>query len=127
MTECFAYTVTNLDTAYWVPVADFVRHFDQNDLINNRNAKTVIDAYSTEWFYSKPDGTLHYELPTIHIVLGKTQFISGRHRTSVLLKHIDPMPMAFCQNALPLASELELEKMDLSKIIMLPSLPMRKY
>ncbi|MEL0583849.1 MAG: hypothetical protein AAES65_03050 [Candidatus Thiodiazotropha sp. (ex. Lucinoma kazani)] len=127
MIECYPYTVTDLDTGYWVPVEEFLCHFDQEDLINNRDAKNVVDAYSHEWFYSKVDENLMFELPTIHMVSDKTQFISGRHKTSVLLKHLDILPIAFYQNALPLANSLKLKPIDLSKSIELPSLPMRNY
>jgi len=127
MIECYPYKVTAKDTPYWIPVILFKRCFDQHDFICNRVAKTVVDAYSNNWFYTNPDGRLMYELATVQIVSGKTQFISGRHRTSVLIKHIDPLPIALYKNALTFAGELNLEPIDLSKSIYLPSLQMRDY
>jgi hypothetical protein len=126
MIEIYPYTVTDLDTAYWVPVDKFLRNFDQNDFICNRNAKNVDDAYSSAWFY-QGDGKLMFELATIHMVSGKTQFFSGRHRISVLIKHLDILPIAFSQNAISFASSMELKLMDLSTSIQLPSLPVKNY
>lgn len=125
--KCYPYTVVNSDTAYWVPVGEFVRHFDQGDLIKNRDAKDMVDAYSNDWFYTTENEALMFELATIQLINGKTQFISGRHRISVLILHMNLLPIAFCQNAIVLAEQLKLELIDLSKPIELPLLSIRSF
>ncbi|MGL6160802.1 hypothetical protein [Microbulbifer sp.] len=64
-------------------------------------------------------------LPTVQLISGVTQFINGRHRTAVLLKKIDRIPMAFvARGALDLAKKLGLEPVALNEHIELPDLPM---
>lgn len=110
-----------------LPMHCHQREFDQKDFIGNRSAKSVEDVYSNKWFYRKDDGKLMFELATIHLVSGQTQFISGRHRISVLIQHMESIPIAFCQNAVSFANSLGLEIMDLSKSICLPSRPMKNF
>jgi hypothetical protein len=38
-----------------------------------------------EWFHDGPGQTRYFKIPPVSVINGKTQFISGRHRTAVLL------------------------------------------
>lgn len=42
-----------------------------------------------------PDGDRYFLIPPVSIHSQRTQFIAGRHRTVVLLKHLDRIPLSF--------------------------------
>jgi hypothetical protein len=60
-----------------------------------RDVEHVVDAYLEEWFYSDASGNRHFLIPPVSVRQKVTQFISGRHRTAVLLRHLDSVPLAF--------------------------------
>lgn len=77
---------------YWISRELFIAHFDQRDF-ECRKCQDVLPYYLADWFYEN-DGQLSFELPVVQFVHGKTQFINGRHRTAVLLKSLDCIPLA---------------------------------
>jgi len=93
--RCFPIMVAAGDEPFWVPKRAFCEHFDLDDLkcreVINTNA-----AYYPKWITRK-NGALWFELPTVMFISGKTQFISGRHRTAVLLPYLDTIPIAFAK------------------------------
>jgi hypothetical protein len=127
MFECKFYCKGSEDIAYWVSVSDFRRHFDQHDFTENREAKRVIEAYSKNWFYTDSGGVKLFELPAVSVIDEKTQFISGRHRVSVLLNYLDFIPIAFASSAMNLASTLNLKTIDRKETIELPELPFENF
>lgn len=86
----------NLDTdvPFWISKKSFFQHFDQHDFMC-RDVEHVIDAYLEEWFHSDINGNLLFLLPPVLVRNKVTQFISGRHRTAVLLRHMESVPLAF--------------------------------
>ncbi len=120
--ECFPSKALDTDAPYWITRDEFFRGFDQSDF-HCRDVQDVQDAYSADWFCISGNKTYFY-LPTIHMVSGRTQFISGRHRTAVLLRHLQELPVAFETRFGKYApSHIAMRKLSLSQPILLPDLP----
>ncbi len=82
------------DEPYWVARESFMAHFDQADFLYREHVE-VVPAYLDAWFTRTSTQTRGFLLPSVQFTGGKTQFISGRHRTAVLLPHLDELPVAF--------------------------------
>jgi hypothetical protein len=123
--RCLPELTRNDDECYWVTRQAFFQHFDQNDFLCRKSAD-VTASYLSEWFHTPKDGILHFMLPTIQFVGGKTQFINGRHRTAVLLPYLDELPFAFAlstKGASDILHRLALRPLRLDDFIELPDLP----
>jgi hypothetical protein len=127
MFKCKPYIKGNEDLAWWVPIQEFKKHFDQSDFHHNRKVLNVEDAYSEDWFCVGSNNEKLFELPTVCEIEGKTQFINGRHRVAVLIQHLDILPIVFTPSALELLGSLNLEQIKISEGIMLPELPVLKF
>lgn len=128
---CLPYVTVATDEPFWVPRAIFFEHFDQDDFLC-RESVDVAPSYVASWFYTPEDGKRRFELPTVCFVAGKTEFISGRHRTAVLLPHLDNLPIAFSllrygepdESLRRLLDPLRLIPMKFDEWIELPDLPL---
>jgi hypothetical protein len=92
--RCLPYVYLPTDAPWWVAKSAFFAHFDQKDFLC-RQIKDVTDAYLEEWFHEGPAGSRFFKIPPVSVSNGKTQFISGRHRTAVLLPHLERIPLSF--------------------------------
>lgn len=120
--QCLPATSLDTDIAFWVSREEFLRSFDQSDFLC-RNVMDVQDAYLRAWFHSAGSNT-YFFIPPVQIVSGKTQFLSGRHRTAVLLRHLDEVPVSFetrFGKAVP--SHISMRRLDMTKPMTLPDLP----
>lgn len=109
--------------------SSFLQHLDQGDFLT-RCSKEVVDAYLQDWFYFAADGTRFYKIPAVSVHAGRTQFIGGRHRTAVLLKHLDSFPLAFDTRYLAGDDRMWIESIvggpiDADTVIELPDLPIK--
>jgi len=123
--RCLPDLALKSDSPFWVTRDAFLNHFDQADFLC-RESQNVIPAYLAEWFYTPGDGTTRFRLPTVMFVAGKTQFISGRHRTAVLLPFLKELPLAFSAINMPpqgFLSRLAMRALALDEFIELPNLP----
>lgn len=123
--RCLPELTLNSDVPFWVTREVFLQHFDQDDFLCRESTK-VISSYLAEWFHKPANGPMRFKLPTVQFVAGKTQFISGRHRTAVLLPYLNEFPVAFAladKKAQDLLGRLALRPLDLHEIIELPDLP----
>lgn len=79
---------------YWIRREVYYKHFDQHDarLLLPEKLK---QGYLIEWFSCDEKGSLAFTMPGAHFVKGKTEFFNGRHRTALLLEHLDEVPIAF--------------------------------
>lgn len=111
------------DALYWMPKEMFFGFIDQEDFIENREVAQTADVYSSAWFYKNDSGAMVFIPPIIHVMSGKTQFINGRHRTSVLLRHLSNIPIGFTESAEQFAISLNLQKIYPEIEIELPDLP----
>lgn len=131
--RCLPQLTRNDDEPYWITREVFLQHFDQDDFLC-RESIDITHSYLAEWFYTSEDGALHFNLPTVGFVAGKTQFINGRHRTAVLLHYQNEFPIAFAlpdnsaisssaRKAQDFLLSLALRPLDLHEFIELPDLP----
>ena len=126
--RCLPALTVSSDQPYWVPRQSFFEQFDQEDF-RCRESTEVAYAYLADWFGSSPDGVPRFLLPAVQFIGGKTQFISGRHRTAVLLPYLWELPMAFTRLNHPdegFLRCLNLRPLALHEFIELPDLPTRK-
>jgi hypothetical protein len=128
--KCPAIVSLDTDLPFWVTADSFNRSFCQADFAS-RNVLDVVDAYLKEWFDRDVDGTWLFSLPPISVNRGITQFISGRHRTAVLLRHLPRVPLSFDSRWLTHDDRTWIdavvdEPIDMSSPIDLPDLPVRK-
>ena len=117
------------DTPYWVTRDAFCKHFDQADFLC-RQVENVTPSYLAEWFHTPADGIRRFILPTVQFIAGKTQFISGRHRTAVLLQYLEDLPIAFPVINRPPQNfliRLALRSLEFHELIDLPDLPIVKH
>lgn len=109
----------------------FPLHFDQQDFMY-RQVASVVDAYLEEWFHDGPAGTRYFKIPPVSVINGKTQFISGRHRTAVLLRHLECIPLSFHMRKISDADtdwirRIALSPIETDTLFALPDLPIRPH
>jgi hypothetical protein len=122
--KCIPELTIESDRAFWLSRDIFEREFDQQDFYC-RNSQRVDRNYSRHWFHKDSQGNLCFQIPTVQIVSGATQFINGRHRTAVLFQEIDRLPIAFTVGpAQEMARRLGLEQLSVAEAIELPDLPL---
>jgi hypothetical protein len=127
--RCLSWVSLDTDVPYWVLRSSFLRHFDQKDFLS-RNVKDVVSAYLGDWFCADVDGARRFKIPAVSVVSGTTQFISGRHRTAVLLKYLDRVPLSFITRDLSDVDKAWIdtvvaERIGSDSVIELPDLPIR--
>ena len=115
------------DEPYWVTRETFLSAFDQEDF-KFREVLGIHHAYLSDWFHTQEKEKVFFSIPTVSIVSGKTQFINGRHRTAVLLAHLEEIPIAFAMNHLMpdarrVAESIPKRPLSLSEPFFLPDLP----
>ena len=92
--RCFPAVGLVSDKPFWVTKASFYSNFNLQDFLC-REVKNVTDAYLAKWFHVNAQGERFLNLPPVSVNSQVTQFISGRHRTAVLIKHLDVLPLSF--------------------------------
>lgn len=127
--RCLPYIDLPTDAPWWIAKSAFYAHFDQKDFLCRR-IKDVSDAYLEDWFHDDQARTRFFKIPPVSVSNGKTQFISGRHRTAVLLQHLDCIPISFHMREISDADTDWIRRIALSPIaadtlIELPDLPIR--
>jgi len=123
--RCFPGLSLNSDFPHWIHRDVLFERFDQHDF-HNRECQKLSPAYLTDWFYTQEDGITRFILPTVQIIAGRTEFINGRHRTAVLLEHIELLPIAFAlgnNEHEDLIERFNLRPLALDEFIELPDLP----
>jgi hypothetical protein len=61
-----------------------------------RESAIVQDYYLADWFYCE-NGQRFFNLPAFYLKKGCAFFINGRHRTVVLARYLELLPMALTQ------------------------------
>lgn len=127
--RCLPQVQLDTDIPYWVSRASFLQHFDQTDFLI-RNVKDVVNAYLEDWFCVDAEGTRRYKIPPVGVYRGRTQFISGRHRTAVLLKYLDRVPLSFDTRNVTDTDRVWIDsvvaaRIETDTVIELPDLPIR--
>ena len=125
--HCLPSVHLDTDIPFWVERSSFIQHFDQTDFLR-RTVHNVVDAYLEDWFCIDGDGVRRFMIPPVSVRSRRTQFISGRHRTAVLLKHLDRVPLSFHTREISDAdrawvSSIVAEPIETNSVIELPDLP----
>ena len=125
--KCKLDLTTHSDMPYWVNWIAFMRHVDREDLAR-RESKKVVDCYLSSWFHRGQNGIYFFNPPAFYLDKGQALFINGRHRTVLLSRYLEVLPMALTQ--MDSASESVLREIvqggiDLDEVFVLPDLPMR--
>jgi hypothetical protein len=115
---------------FWVTKSSFYSNFNQQDFLC-REVKNVTDAYLAEWFHVNTQGERFFNLPPVSVNSQDTQFISGRHRTAVLIRHLDVLPLSFDFRYLSMENKAWLLSIVAGPIVTgtaieLPDLPVRE-
>lgn len=120
--ECLPLVALDTDIPFWISRKAFFHGFDQSDF-RCRHVQDVEPAYLSDWFHTSANKT-YFRLPTVQLVSSGTQFISGRHRTTVLFRYMDEVPVAFeTRFGKSAPSNILMRPLDLEKTIVLPDLP----
>ena len=129
--QCKLAVNLNTDLPYWIEVSSFINNFDQADF-RIREVQNITDAYLKSWFYDNSNGECHFLIPPVSVRSGVTQFISGRHRTALLMKHLKRLPLSFDSRFLSESDEKWIDsvasgQIDLKNdVIELPDLPIKE-
>ena len=123
--HCLSCLTLDSDMPFWVTREAFYEHFDQRDFLC-RESEKVEAYYLSSWFHTPDDGIPRFLLPTVQFVANNTQFISGRHRTAVLLPYMRHLPIAFSLINRPprdFVGRVTSRPLELQEFIELPDLP----
>jgi hypothetical protein len=128
--EVFAAINCPTDEPFWISRETFLEKFDQDDF-RNRNVLDVQPAYLETWFYETEDGRRMFYIPAVSAVGRRTDLVSSRHRTAVLLPHLTELPFALALGHLMGEPRAFLERLpkrplDVSSSFWIPDLPIRR-
>ena len=85
--------------------------------------------YRSDWFYELDGASRSFIIPTVQFCNGRTEFINGRHRTAVLIKYLDFLPLALVHPFLiekSLLDQITRRPIRKNQLIDLPDLPILK-
>ena len=80
------------DIAAWVTKGAFLANVDPDDLAC-RDSKKIFDWYHPKWFRLEDKGELYFTPPAFEFRNGHLLGINGRHRTVLLYRHMEVIPM----------------------------------
>lgn len=93
---CFPELAVPSDRPYWIRRAGFQEVVHHDNYLCRDVQRVHAMAYLDEWFVDEgPGSRLRFRLPAVYLDGGRIKFINGRHRTAVLVEHMELLPMAF--------------------------------
>jgi hypothetical protein len=125
--RCRPLTTKATDIAFWLARSEFLRLVHTENYLCREIQHSYTGAYLKDWFTEPVGAELPgLWLPTVHLSKGRIAFINGRHRTSVLLEHLDRLPMAMAEEDASdlLFLQVNQATIDLQDVIELPELPL---
>jgi hypothetical protein len=84
------------DRPYWVKWAEFERCVAEGDLASRESGK-IEDWYLSKWFVRSADGDVLFSLPAFYLQESRAYFINGRHRSLLMSRYLEVIPMAVTQ------------------------------
>ena len=123
--ECKIDITAITDLAAWVSRKAFMVNVDPGDLAC-RESEKVADWYHPDWFRSDENGESYFTPPAFEFRAGCLRGINGRHRTVLLFRHMDVIPMLLVlPNRWPSEKlvEIMLREIEDSETVVLPDLP----
>jgi hypothetical protein len=112
------------DRPYWVKWLDFKRCLVEEDFAC-RESTIIQPCYLWAWF-SKHDGERFFNPPAFCLEGGWARLINGCHRTALLVKYLDVLPMALTRidrESEAVLHGIVLREIGLDEVIALPDLP----
>lgn len=103
------------DVLYLIKINEFMRFVDLHDF-SMRNCREIEDKYHRHWLSDGPDDTQLFHAPQFFLTNETIKFINGRHRTLLLSRHLDEVPMAFARAAISLSTDEQDTKRILDSI-----------
>jgi len=91
--KCLAEVTAESDTPYWVRRDAFLSVVDHADF-ECRDSLVIQPRYLSTWFSGSNGGKSYFILPAFYLERGRAFFINGRHRTALLLQHLQLVPMS---------------------------------
>ena len=113
------------DVAAWISRKTFMANVDPEDL-TCRESEDVADWYHPDWFRPDENGYLCFTPPAFEFRGGRLRGINGRHRTVLLFRHMDFIPMLLVlPNRWPREklAEIIMREIGNTEIVELPDLP----
>jgi hypothetical protein len=125
------------DKFYLINVAEFMRIVDKENL-KARESEVIRDAYHKYWFEQGENGILQFHAPEFYLTNGIAQFVNGRHRTLLLSRYLDTMPMALTnmdgypmdeeepsKRSLDVLNKISIREIEEGEVFEFPDLPIR--
>jgi hypothetical protein len=125
------------DEFYLIQVEKFMSIVDQWNLAQ-RASEAIEDAYHEHWFTQRADGSRLFHAPEFYLTKGVAKFINGRHRTLLLSKHLEQIPMALTNmdgfpvfaakphpESIEVLKQISVRKLSGSEFFEFPDLPVK--
>lgn len=113
------------DIAAWVTRDAFMGNVDTADLAR-RDSEDVFDWYHPGWFWNDDNGELYFTPPAYEFRNGHLLGINGRHRTILLYRHLEVIPMLLVRPHMwpkDKLNEIIQQEIEEGEIVELPDLP----
>jgi len=128
--NCIIKLKDDRDKPYWVNRKKFCKYVDPNNLAL-RDSKKVEKCYHSGWFIKRENKPWYFEPARFYFDNRRILFLNGRHRTILLSRYLDVLPMAkiwgtypTCQN---IWNEVKEREIELEEEFQLPDLLIRDF
>ena len=125
------------DELYLIEVKELMAIIDAKDLAQ-RKSEIIEDAYHVHWLTPCADGSYQFHAPEFYLTKGIVKFINGRHRTLLLVKHLEYIPMALTNmdgfppfatgprpESLKALAKISVQRLTDNEILEFPELPIK--
>lgn len=94
-----------------------------------RDAENVFNWYHPGWFWIDDNGELYFAPPAYEFRSGHLLGINGRHRTILLYRHLEVIPMLFVRPRIwpkEKLNEIIQQEINEGEVVELPDLPINE-
>ena len=122
---CLPEITASADRPIWIRRDDFLRFVHVQNYLCRDVQQVHPNAYLTDWFRPLEHGGVSFSLPSVYLKDGRIAFINGRHRTAVLIEHLELLPMAITNADADKAlfNNIKQSDLNLGTLIEIPDLP----
>lgn len=124
--RCLPEITVSTDSPIWIKRDNFLRLVHVQNYMCRDVQQIYPDAYLTDWFRPSEHGDASFfSLPSAFLKDGRISFINGRHRTAVLVEHLELLPMAItnADDDKPFFNSIKQSDLNLGAPIEIPDLP----
>ena len=121
---CKAEIAAESDRPFWIKGVELLLRVDQEDFACRESQ--IKPVYLANWFYSTTGGERRFLLPAFYLKRGRVYFVNGRHRTALLLDHLDLLPMSLADvdvDSCAILARIVDKELDPEEQFELPDLP----